>query len=1053
MRGAKYTAFITFVIICCMSYVSGQQPEWQKKYDNPQVLRGMFAEPPMFYAPHFFWFWDDTLRNEQFAASMAIEITKQRINPGYVHPRSSMNREDTNLPSLPVEQYLEKPWFNSFRQALDKSSALGFTLGYCDDYDWPSGQAAGKVLQSRPDLKAQHLSWKRRELQAGESVVFDSVDFVVAGKLINGSLDAKTLQILGENTVQWRVPDGQWVAYTYTKEFHAGADGGRVNYLHQDLMKTFIPLVHEKYQKEFDKKMGNSIPGVFVDHEGDYGWHIAWSDYLAQYYKDNKSRDIRLWLPLLTEKDHDGIYVKARNDWFDMVSEAYINCFFEPLVDWLGNRNMYAISNLWEESLQTQTSMVGDLMRITRQIPMPGNDCLLMKSQKVHDFKEVQSVAEFEDRPFMSEIMGVAGWDQSPEMMKMTVNSITSFGVSHIVPHGINLNRSLGTIPFPADWYTENPYWPYLHQWADFSRRASFVTRQTKLVADVLLFHPLESIWGEAEGMFDHPEGTFNDNNPEVWSETAQSINRVYSETMEQLSTNNIDFLVGDKHYIEQAQLSEENNQKKLDILGHKFSTLVLPPLSVLSQSTSKKILRFGQEGGLIIFLGQLPTGSPEIGKTDSIIMSDMESLRNLPNVVDLSAYLNDPEKLVQEIRNRRPSRMKFSDTGRLYTMHRSLGNTNYYWLANNTDSVKHFDAWFKDGEGAAEIWNCETGQVVPIYYSVENGIKKTNLTLQPFEAYWLVFNPNKEPIHQPQTKQKSTVTEKIADYWTISYPKNDTVYRSSANVWHGLPSTINYDAMKVLISKSSGVKSSFIKGSVEQLITKHDGIERIPYTAVSDQESWWEMVIPIGAKTIIFPTEMIGKKVWINGKPKKISNPNLRISKDAKYLVFSLGNSHPLPSNPIGFELGESKTAGTLASWYDFGLDQYTGYLDYETSINIQHDSDKTVIDLGKVKYMAEVYVNGKSVGARLWPPYRFDLSNELKKGDNTIKIRVGNLMVNHMALMDDMHQLRTWSWGFSPEPNLDHFDSGLRGPVILEKREKIKQTDKHAKVATDEN
>src|SRR5690606_13371788 len=104
-------------------------------------------------------------------------------------------------------------------------------------------------------------------------------------------------------------------------------------------------------------------------------------------------------------------------------------------------------------------------------------------------------------------------------------------------------------------------------------------------------------------------------------------------------------------------------------------------------------------------------------------------------------------------------------------------------------------------------------------------------------------------------------------------------------------------------------------------------------------------------------------------------------------------------------------------------------------------------------VKYMAEVYVNNKSVGARLWPPYRFDLSNELKTGNNTITIRVGNLMVNHMALMDDMHQLRTWSWGFAPEPNLDHFESGLRGPVILEKRIDTKQTDKQAKVAAYEN
>ena len=87
-------------------------------------------------------------------------------------------------------------------------------------------------------------------------------------------------------------------------------------------------------------------------------------------------------------------------------------------------------------------------------------------------------------------------------MMKMTINSITSFGVNHVVAHGINLNRRLETIPFPADWFTENPYWPYLHYWTDFATRAAFVTRQSKLVADVLLINPKESAWALTEDYF-----------------------------------------------------------------------------------------------------------------------------------------------------------------------------------------------------------------------------------------------------------------------------------------------------------------------------------------------------------------------------------------------------------------------------------------------------------------------------------------------------------------------------------------------------------------------
>ena len=190
-------------------------------------------------------------------------------------------------------------------------------------------------------------------------------------------------------------------------------------------------------------------------------------------YQNKKKRDIRTWLPLLTEKDKDGLFVVARCDWFDVVSDVYNECYFEPLVKWLKERNMYYISNLWEESLQLQTIAVGDLMKTTRCVTMPGNDCLEMKSQDVHDFKEIQSVAEFEDRPFMSEIMGVAGWIQSPEMMKMTINSVTSFGVNHVVPHGIYMNRQLETVPFPSDWFTENPYWNYLHQWTDFCQTSS----------------------------------------------------------------------------------------------------------------------------------------------------------------------------------------------------------------------------------------------------------------------------------------------------------------------------------------------------------------------------------------------------------------------------------------------------------------------------------------------------------------------------------------------------------------------------------------------------
>jgi len=348
---------------------------------------------------------------------------------------------------------------------------------------------------------------------------------------------------------------------------------------------------------------------VFVDNEGDYGWKMAWSDFLAERYKQMKNRDIRLWLPLLTEKDTTGLWAKARYDWFDVVSDVYSTQFLGRLSDWLEKRGMYYISNLWEEDLMLQTRAVGDMMRAQRAVTMPGNDCLEMKSQQVHDFKEIQSVCEFEDRPFMSELMGVAGWEQTPAQMKMTLNGVTAWGVTHTVPHGINLNRKLETIPYPADWFTENPYWRYMHLWTDFARRASFVNRQGRLVADILMINPLESVWALSEGYFTSTDGN-------KWPDKVKEINSIYTGVMDVLTSSRLDYLIADGFYMNKASVLKSTDQQSttLNIAGHHFSVLILPPMFLISQSTAQKILKFALSGGSVILLGDLPVGSPKQG-------------------------------------------------------------------------------------------------------------------------------------------------------------------------------------------------------------------------------------------------------------------------------------------------------------------------------------------------------------------------------------------------------------------------------------------------------
>ena len=59
---------------------------------------------------------------------------------------------------------------------------------------------------------------------------------------------------------------------------------------------------------------------------------------------------------------------------------------------------------------------------------------------------------------------------------------------------------------------------------------------------------------------------------------------------------------------------------------------------------------------------------------------------------------------------------------------------------------------------------------------------------------------------------------------------------------------------------------------------------------------------------------------------------------------------------------------------------------------------SGNALLDLGDVRNIAEVFINGKAVPARLWAPYTFRLSGLLCKGKNELTVIVTNTLANRL-------------------------------------------------------
>jgi len=91
-----------------------------------------------------------------------------------------------------------------------------------------------------------------------------------------------------------------------------------------------------------------------------------------------------------------------------------------------------------------------------------------------------------------------------------------------------------------------------------------------------------------------------------------------------------------------------------------------------------------------------------------------------------------------------------------------------------------------------------------------------------------------------------------------------------------------------------------------------------------------------------------------------------------------------------------------------------------------------------GPVREAAVVYVNGQRAGSVWCPPYEVEVTGLLKRGENRIRILVGNTAVNHMAgrALPDYRLLnQRYGKRFDPQDmdKIEPIHSGLLGPIRL--------------------
>ena len=218
------------------------------------------------------------------------------------------------------------------------------------------------------------------------------------------------------------------------------------------------------------------------------------------------------------------------------------------------------------------------------------------------------------------------------------------------------------------------------------------------------------------------------------------------------------------------------------------------------------------------------------------------------------------------------------------------------------------------------------------------------------------------------------------------------------------------------------------IEGKVPMVWHPETGkIEPVSYTMANGVTTAFLHLVPNDAVFVVFT----GKASVTTYSLPEVKESELSVLSGEWCISFQKDRGAPaqITLNELS-SLTTNKEAGVK---YFSGTATYTKTI--EAPVEWAKDQSQLWLDLGDVKNIAEVFVNGKSAGIIWKKPFRVSLSGTLKPGVNKLEVRVTNLWVNR--LIGDMQPEETNKITYTSMPffsaNSPLLPSGLLGPVRI--------------------
>ena len=967
---------------------------------NSTISASDFQAPSAEYRPHTRWWWmgnalgkdDITWQLEQMKAQGIGGVEQITMEPVY---------ERGNTP------YLSDEHIELLTHAVQTAKSLGMEVslnfggpGWVIGGDWvPKEDRSKNMVPTHVDVhgprrfegplpietlrQSPFSHTTGRDIGSEDKLVALVAVQIVDGRLVHQSAVDLTPRVI-ERRLDWHVPPGDWRIMAFWLQFTN--HGNALDHFKGSAMQRYCEHLGGRFREAFGGEFGKTVDSFFCDsfEVNLLPNGLYWSEGLLDEFNRRHAYDLTTYLPAVWF-EMDDISPKIRYDVNEFLHEIGLEAFFQPFLDWCAADGVQG--RIQPYGFPTDVLEGAGMTHIPEmEITAGEKDAVPWFDTRIGPKKYVASGAHLYGRNVVTtEAYTYLHWEPyraTLEELKIASDIYLRSGANKIYNHGYIASPEHDIAP-------SRGFFAAIHishdnvWWPYYHHLSDYLARCCYMLRQGN-FTADVAIYSPLANQW-----TQNALNARKWTRSFD-----WGGLGKLLIGNGYDFdLIND----DVLQHSAELANGVIKVRSMEYGILILPNIEALPLESLERIAEYVRGGGVVIALEQIPAKSTGFENWQ----------QNDTHVEQLSRDL-------------------FSDkTGRLENGERAYGSGFTYRLDKVIDR--------------ADVLDWQSSALDPFLNVLRKHVRP-DFDIDFVRQAWRE-NSGLTFVHRRDGEQDIYFVTNVSDR-EMDLPVAFRVTDKAPWEWnpytgevHGLYECRELDDATEVPLRLPAYASTFIV---------FDGLGEKPHVTRSDfagveQMNEAELMALAGRNgmhhiEIVNGEESIERELSITGIPGE----------------FEINGPWGLTLESPVFPAVE-KTLSELDSWTESAdTKHFSGTGIYRLafdvpSVYVKKDV-KVLLDLGDVGDLAHVLLNGQDIGTRWMHGQKLDVTNALKRGRNSIEIRVVNTLINCVSGLselppvpddvrarfgdglDDANSPAQRLIGFEPLPR-----SGLLGPVRL--------------------